>query len=80
MERPKWGFGIPLGEWIAGELREPVRQRLLASPYLPTFFDMAVVEDLLERHSLRQDMSARLWNLLFLEEWMAQHEDALPRS
>jgi hypothetical protein len=41
---------------------------------------MAVVEDLLERHSLRQDMSARLWNLLFLEEWMAQHEDALPRS
>lgn len=80
MERPKWGFGIPLGEWFAGELRAPVRERLLSSPYLPAFFDRMVIEDLLERHSPRQDMSARLWNLLFLEEWMAQHADSLPGS
>ncbi len=77
IDRPKLGFGIPLGEWFAGELNREVRTRLLHSKYLPPFFDMHAVEEILDHHSTRYDMSARLWNLLFLDEWMKQHEGAL---
>lgn len=77
IDRPKWGFGIPLGEWFAGELKEDVRKRLTQSVFLPKYFNMDAVEGVVNRHSTTDDMSARLWNLLFLEEWMRQHEGAL---
>jgi len=76
-ERPKTGFGAPLGQWLAGPQREQVRSRLLHSPALPLLFEPVAVRRLLDRHGPDHDLSARLWNLLVIEEWLRTHGDAL---
>ena len=77
VDRKKMGFGVPVGEWMAGELRQETERRLLDSPVLPRLFDMSYVTELWRRHVERQDASNQIWNLLFLEEWLRTHEEAL---
>jgi len=72
------GFGVPIGEWMAGPLRGEVEQRLLRSADLPVFFDMDEVGAIWRRHLERRDMTAKVWNLLFLGEWLSGHRDVLP--
>src|SRR5207253_2820415 len=79
IDRPKMGFGVPIGEWMATKLRPEIEARLLHSPVLPLLFDMPVIAALVERHLRQCDCTAKLWNLLFLEEWMRTHADTLPR-
>ena len=77
-ERPKMGFGVPLGAWLRGPLREwmcdllapeRVRRRGLVDP--------GVVERRLRDHlSGRVEYGFALWNLLMLEAWMAHQEQA----
>jgi asparagine synthase (glutamine-hydrolysing) len=77
-ERPKMGFGIPLGAWLRGPLREwmcdllapeRVRRRGLVDP--------GVVERRLRDHlSGRVEYGFALWNLLMLEAWLAHQEQA----
>jgi hypothetical protein len=62
---------------MAGKLRPQVEERLLRSSVLPKFFDMQVIETLWKRHLSQQDSTPKIWNLLFLEEWMRQHGSAL---
>jgi asparagine synthase (glutamine-hydrolysing) len=78
IDRPKMGFGVPIGDWMAGALREKVESRLLRSDALPQFFDMQAVEALWRRHLAHRDCTPKLWNLLFLDEWLNTHQDALP--
>jgi asparagine synthase (glutamine-hydrolysing) len=54
-ERPKHGFGAPVGAWLAGPLREQVRE-LLPCPLL---------DPELQTHARDQ----RLWTLLTLARW-----------
>ena len=77
VDRKKMGFGVPVGDWMAGELREATAQRLFNSPVLPRLFDMAYISELWERHVAQRDQTNQIWNLLFLEEWLRTHEDAL---
>jgi hypothetical protein len=72
------GFGVPIGDWMAGKLRAQVEERLLRSCDLPKFFDMATVSAIWHRHLERRDGIAKLWNLLFLDEWLKTHREALP--
>jgi len=71
------GFGIPLGAWFAGKLRPEVERKLLNSEYLDRYFERGEIAALLARHTAAQDYSTRIWNLLFLEEWMRTHPEAL---
>lgn len=80
IERRKMGFGVPMGRWLAGKLRPLMEERLLRSPVLPLLFEPKAVRDMVERHSEQHDLSARLWNLLFLDEWMRTHADAFPSA
>lgn len=77
IDRPKMGFGVPIGAWFADELRPEVRRRLTESTHLPEFFSMPAIEGILERHSSSNDMSHKIWNLLFLDQWMQDHSDSL---
>lgn len=77
IDRPKMGFGVPIGDWMAGKLRSQIEARLLHSRVLPRFFDMAHVTALWRRHLEHRDATAKIWNLLFLDEWMKTHEAAL---
>jgi asparagine synthase (glutamine-hydrolysing) len=80
IERPKMGFGVPIGAWMAGQLRAEVERRLLQSDHLPALFDRRAVAAVWQQHAAGQDASAKVWNLLFLEEWMRQHPEAIPRQ
>lgn len=74
LRRPKMGFGVPVGEWFRGELREELRRRLLAADSLSlVLFDPLRLRELVETHiSGRANYEHPLWALLMLEHWREQ--------
>lgn len=71
VERPKMGFGIPLGDWLRGPLRAWVEellneQRLRDAELL----DSAAVRRRWNEHlEGRRNWQYLLWNVLMLETW-----------
>jgi asparagine synthase (glutamine-hydrolysing) len=82
LDRPKMGFGVPLGQW----LREGLRELLLDTVLSPT----ALARGLFRPESVRAMVAAHLagsndyqyvlWDLLLLERWHATFIDALPAA
>jgi asparagine synthase (glutamine-hydrolysing) len=72
LSRTKMGFGVPLGTWLSGELRDMTRDILLSpSARQRGVFRTGEVERVLRVHdSGRRDCSARLWALVCFELWM----------
>jgi asparagine synthase (glutamine-hydrolysing) len=74
LERPKHGFGVPLGDWFRGELRGMVQDTLLARPRLGRRLRVEAVQTLFDEHvSGRADRGHQLWTLLTLELWLRKH-------
>jgi len=74
LERPKHGFGVPLGAWFRGELRPMVEDTLLASPRLAGRLRLDAVRELWRAHvSGQADRGHQLWTLLTLELWLRKH-------
>ncbi len=82
LTRRKMGFGVPLGAWFRGELRDMTRDVLLSPAARQRgLFRIAEVEALLRTHDAgRRDCSARLWALVCFELWMRQWADRGPAS
>jgi asparagine synthase (glutamine-hydrolysing) len=72
--RPKRGFGVPLGAWFRGELRDYVRDVLTAaSARSRAYVDTSYVRQLVDEHvSARHDHGQKLWALLTFEVWLRQ--------
>jgi asparagine synthase (glutamine-hydrolysing) len=72
--RQKKGFGIPIGAWIQGELREMVTSTLLGGHLVASgLFNREVIAILLESHmSGKVDNRKKIWTLLMLELWMEE--------
>jgi asparagine synthase (glutamine-hydrolysing) len=69
--RGKMGFGIPLGTWFRGDLKEYLYDHLSATALLYSLVDRRFVERLLDDHlEMRADHGHRLWLLLTLELWL----------
>jgi asparagine synthase (glutamine-hydrolysing) len=71
VNRPKQGFGFPLGSWMRAELRPLVKGLLGQSRFVQLgLFDGEFMREMMDEHmSGRQDHSFRLWTLLNLELW-----------
>jgi asparagine synthase (glutamine-hydrolysing) len=71
LDRPKMGFGVPLGRWFREDLRNLPTDILLDPRTLERgYFRRHTVETLIEEHRVgAADHSARLWSLLQLEMW-----------
>lgn len=71
LNRPKQGFGVPLGDWFRGELRQFTRETLLSSRALGRgWFEKGYIQTLLTEHDNRtQAHEYRIWALLMLEIW-----------
>lgn len=72
IERPKAGFGIPVGEWIRGPLRNWAESlldegRLLREGYLNP---QPVRQAWQEHLSGRRDWTPRLWSVLMFQAWL----------
>lgn len=74
LNRPKHGFGLPIGAWFRGELRSMVEDTLLVRPRLGTWLKADGVRQIFAEHlSNRVDRGHQLWTLLTLELWMRKH-------
>jgi asparagine synthase (glutamine-hydrolysing) len=71
LDRPKMGFGAPVGEWFRNELRDPLRESLLAADGLcARILDRDRLATLLDEHAAgRVNHEHRLWALFMLERW-----------
>jgi asparagine synthase (glutamine-hydrolysing) len=72
LKRGKRGFGVPLGAWFRGELRDYVQDLLLSSDsksrdYLNPITIRQMVREHLEGH---RDHGQRLWAILTFEVWL----------
>ncbi len=75
--RNKQGFGIPLGEWLAGPLQPLLRETLLgAASRERGLFSQPVMSTLIDQHaSGGTDHKERLWSLLLFELWAQEYLD-----
>lgn len=71
IDRPKHGFGVPVGRWFREDLAPYARDVLLdPATQARGFFRPGAVETLLEEHvSGRRNHGQRIWLLLTLEWW-----------
>jgi asparagine synthase (glutamine-hydrolysing) len=77
LDRPKQGFGVPVGHWFRGELREAFGD-ILGSPLTRQrgYFNDAFINRILSEHlDGKRDHSSRLWQLLVFELWHRQYID-----
>jgi asparagine synthase (glutamine-hydrolysing) len=77
LDRPKQGFGVPIGHWFRGELREAFGD-ILGSPRTRQrgYFNPAFVDRVLTEHlDGKRDHAGRLWQLLVFELWHRQYID-----
>ena len=71
-QRAKMGFGVPLGTWFRGELRDYMRDLLLApDARYRAMLSPAYVESLVARHLAGDaNFGHQLWSLLSFEQWL----------
>ncbi|MBV9328340.1 MAG: asparagine synthetase B, partial [Chloroflexi bacterium] len=70
LDRPKMGFGVPVGEWLRGELEDLVHDTLTdGTARSRPYFDPAAVGRLIAEHESGADHGARVWALVVFELW-----------
>lgn len=74
IERPKMGFGIPLGDWLRGPLKEWVEGVLDESRLRQEgFFDVHFIRQRWQEHlSGKRDWQYFLWTVLMFQAWVAE--------
>ncbi len=76
MERPKWGFSIPLQQWLKKELSHLVDQYL--NEQAIEKFDMlnySYVKKLIHNYRNGGDyLYNRIWQLIILQKWLIENE------
>ena len=70
VHREKLGFGVPVGKWFRNELRDMLRDHLLADDDGARLFNRSFIEHMLKEHeSERWDWTTQLWPLLVFRMW-----------
>lgn len=74
IERPKQGFGIPLGDWINGPLNEKFQDLLSDQSFEHNLFDKAFAQNMLKEHnSGRRNWEHQLWSIFIFQDWITKN-------
>ncbi len=75
--RRKMGFGVPIGKWFRGEMKNYVREILLSEKSLNRgIIKSEIIEKYVREHtSAERDHAFQLWTLLMLELWFERFID-----
>lgn len=82
IERPKWGFGIPLDTWLRGSLRDWV-ESLISEERLRRegFLNSALVREKWQEHLLgKRNWQYHLWDVLMFQAWLEDNGVSVARS
>ena len=71
--RPKMGFGVPLPQWLRGDLKEYARELLFDSDASKEYFQPAAVEAVWNEHQSGRERSMALWTLMMFCLWHRHH-------
>ncbi|MFV0389610.1 MAG: asparagine synthase (glutamine-hydrolyzing) [Pyrinomonadaceae bacterium] len=76
--RRKMGFGVPIGNWFRGEMKDFVRDSLLSEKAKKRgITNPAIVERYLNDHiSAKKDYTMQIWTLMMLELWYSRFIDS----
>lgn len=69
IERPKMGFGVPLGDWLRGPLRDWAEDLLDPRHLSGHLLDPMAVQALWREHLTHRNRAYGLWNILMFEAW-----------
>jgi asparagine synthase (glutamine-hydrolysing) len=77
--RPKMGFGVPIGKWFRGPLKQRLRESLLEGGLAETgLFNQRYLEQLVNDHqSGLREYSAPLWSLMMFQSAIRGDDFAL---
>jgi asparagine synthase (glutamine-hydrolysing) len=68
VERPKMGFGVPVGEWIRAEMRPLLEDLVLGRREAE--YDLSVAREVCRDHLTgERDAAPQVWSLLAFELW-----------
>ncbi len=75
--RRKMGFGVPVGQWFRGEMKDFVRSVLLSRSSLERgIIKPSMIEKYVAEHTnAEQDHAFQIWTLLMLELWFQRFID-----
>ncbi|MDG1986866.1 MAG: asparagine synthase (glutamine-hydrolyzing) [Halieaceae bacterium] len=81
MDRPKMGFGVPVGDWLRGPLRDWAEE-LLSSNKLRdhNLLNSEKTHQMWREHlSSQKNWQYQLWNVLMFQAWFEQNQSSLVR-
>jgi asparagine synthase (glutamine-hydrolysing) len=77
LNKPKTGFGLPIGKWFRGDLAPMLKETLLDETSARRgLFEQRMLKKIVNDHiEGRRDWTDRLWTFLFLELWFREFID-----
>lgn len=77
LDRPKMGFGIPIGKWLRDDLRDWV-ENLLDEERLKEegFLNVKIIHQIWNEHlSKKHNHEHKLWNVLMFQSWLEENKN-----